>query len=179
MKVRFFLVFFFIFLNSSLMAQTGFEKQMHHFLTHPDYKNASVGILVSELETGNTVFKLNADKLLIPASVMKVLTSATALEILGPDYRFQTRLGYAGIIENGTLKGDLIIIGGGDPALGSEYFSDQYFAPHFMETWAEKIRAAGIRRVDGRLILDTSLYDSEKIPPTWVWEDMGNYYGSG
>ncbi|MFO7567266.1 MAG: D-alanyl-D-alanine carboxypeptidase/D-alanyl-D-alanine-endopeptidase [Enhygromyxa sp.] len=179
MKVRFFLVFYFIFLNVCLIAQTGFEKQLQHFLSHPDYRNASVGILITETETGNTVFELNAGKLFIPASVMKVVTSATALEILGPDYRFQTRLGYSGKIENGVLKGDLIIIGGGDPALGSEYFTNHYFAPHFLETWAQKVRAAGIRRVEGRLILDTSLYDSEKIPPTWIWEDMGNYYGAG
>ncbi len=179
MKVRFFLVLFFIFLNAGLIAQTGFEKQLQHFLTHPDYKNASVGILVSEVETGNTVFELNADKLLIPASVMKVVTSATALEILGPDYRFRTRLGYSGKIEKGTLKGDLIIIGGGDPALGSEYFKDHYFAPHFLETWAKQIKAAGIKRIQGNLVLDGSIYDSEKIPRTWIWEDMGNYYGAG
>ncbi|MBW6537768.1 MAG: D-alanyl-D-alanine carboxypeptidase/D-alanyl-D-alanine-endopeptidase [Mariniphaga sp.] len=179
MKVRFFLVFFFIFLNAGLNAQTGFEKQLQHFLSHPDYKNASVGIMVSEVETGNTVFELNAGKLLIPASVMKVVTSATALEILGADYRFQTRLGYSGKIENGTLKGDLIIIGGGDPALGSEYFKDHYFAPHFLETWAKQIRTAGIKRIQGNLVLDGSLYDSEKIPRTWIWEDMGNYYGAG
>ena len=179
MKVRFFLVFYFIFLSKGLFAQTAFQKQVQSFLNHPDYRNASVGILVSEVETGNTVFELNADKLLIPASVMKVVTSATALKILGPDYRFQTRLGYSGKIENGVLKGDLIIIGGGDPALGSEYFTNHYFAPHFLETWAQKVREAGIKRVEGRLILDTSMYDSEKIPPTWVWEDMGNYYGAG
>jgi len=179
MKVRFFLVFYFISLSTGLFAQTAFERQVQSFLSHPDYRNASVGILVSEVETGNTVFELNADKLLIPASVMKIVTSATALEILGPDYRFQTRLGYSGKIKNGVLKGDLIIIGGGDPAFGSEYFTNHYFALHFLEMWVQKVREAGIKRVEGRLILDTSLYDSEKIPPTWVWEDIGNYYGAG
>lgn len=179
MKVRLFLFFYFIFQCTGLFAQTAFQKQVQNFLNHPDYRNASVGILVSEVETGNTVFELNADKLLIPASVMKVVTSATALEILGPDYRFRTRLGYSGKIENGVLKGDLIVIGGGDPALGSEYFTNHYFTPHFLETWAQKVREAGIKWVEGRLILDTSLYDSEKIPSSWVWEDLGNYYGAG
>ncbi|MFW6372023.1 MAG: D-alanyl-D-alanine carboxypeptidase/D-alanyl-D-alanine-endopeptidase [Bacteroidota bacterium] len=124
-------------------------------------------------------YELNSDKLMIPASVLKLVTSAAALEILGPDYRFQTRLGYQGNIENGILKGDLIVIGGGDPALGSEYFPNHYFAPHFLEAWAASVKSAGINKVEGRLITDISLYNSEQIPPTWTWEDMGNYYGAG
>ena len=87
-------------------------------------------------------------------------------------------IGYSGKIENGILKGDLIIIGGGDPALGSEYFPNHYFSPHFLEVWAKSVKAAGIRRVEGRLVTDNSFFGSERIPPTWIWEDMGNYYGA-
>ncbi|MCD6355363.1 MAG: D-alanyl-D-alanine carboxypeptidase/D-alanyl-D-alanine-endopeptidase, partial [Prolixibacteraceae bacterium] len=81
--------------------------------------------------------------------------------------------------ENNVLNGDLVVIGGGDPTLGSEHFSYLKGNDRFLEQWAGKIRAAGIRQVEGDLILDGSIYDSEKIPPTWIWEDMGNYYGAG
>ena len=86
---------------------------------------------------------------------MKVITSASALEILGADYRFETHLGYIGKkAENQTLNGDLVVIGGGDPVLGSEYFQDHYFNLHFLEVWARKIKDAGISKIEGNLILD-------------------------
>jgi D-alanyl-D-alanine carboxypeptidase/D-alanyl-D-alanine-endopeptidase (penicillin-binding protein 4) len=179
MKVQLFLVFLLFFLNGHLVAQTLFEQQLQSFLNQPEYRHASVGIQITEVESSETVFETNGEKLFVPASVLKLVTSAAALEILGSGYRFQTRLGYTGNIKNGTLKGDLVIVGGGDPALGSEYFKNHYFAPHFMETWSRQIKAAGIRRVEGNLVLNTSLFDAEKIPPTWIWEDMGNYYGAG
>lgn len=179
MKVRIFLVFAFLFFSTFLNGQSAFEKQLQRFTALPDYTNALIGIHVADLETGKTVYDLNSEKLFIPASVLKLVTSAAAMEILGPEYRFKTSVGYSGKIINGTLHGNLIVIGGGDPALGSEYFKDHYFEPHFLETWAQKIKAAGITRIDGNLVLDCSLYDSEKIPRTWIWEDMGNYYGAG
>jgi serine-type D-Ala-D-Ala carboxypeptidase/endopeptidase (penicillin-binding protein 4) len=171
-------IFFFLFFGN-LNGQPGYEKVVRQMLELPEYKNAQAGIHIAEMETGKVLYELNSDKMMIPASVLKLVTSAAALEILGPDYRFRTRIGYSGKIENGILKGNLVIIGGGDPALGSEYFRDHYFFPHFLEVWAQRIKAAGIKRVEGNLIMDGSLYDTEKIPPTWIWEDMGNYYGAG
>lgn len=179
MKVRFLLILFFLFIGEYLSAQTGIEKILHSMLAQPEYKNAQVGFQIRNVNSGEVLYEINSEKLMIPASVLKLVTSAAALEILGAEYRFETRLGYSGKIENGILKGDLIVIGGGDPALGSEYFPNHYFAPHFLDSWAKSVREAGIRKIDGRLILDNSLYGSERIPPTWIWEDMGNYYGAG
>jgi serine-type D-Ala-D-Ala carboxypeptidase/endopeptidase (penicillin-binding protein 4) len=179
MNIRFLGIISFLFFNQHLVAQTLFENQLKEFLKQPEYRHASVGIHVSEIKSGETVFEWNSGKLFIPASILKIVTSGAALELLGPDYRFKTGIGYSGKIEKGVLKGDLMLIGGGDPALGSEYFKNHYFAPHFMETWSRQIKAAGIRRVEGNLVLNTSLYDTEKIPSTWIWEDLGNYYGAG
>lgn len=179
MKICSFLVFSSLILISSLTAQPEFEKHIRHFLEQPELHNVRVGIHLGDRQTGATLFELNADELFIPASVLKVVTSAAALEMLGADYRFFTRIGYTGKIENGILKGDLIVRGGGDPSLGSEYFRNHYFNPHFLETWVQYIQAAGIRKVEGNLIMNTSIYDRENIPPTWIWEDMGNYYGAG
>lgn len=174
--------FFFILLLGSfslfLHAQESFEYSVNELLKKPEYKNASVGILVTDLESREKLFSRNAQKLLIPASTMKLITTATAIEILGEDYRFQTKLGFTGKINgNKVLKGDLVLTGGADPALGSEYFQDHYY--HFLQNWAQKIKEAGIEKIDGDLVLDASVYDTEKVPATWIWEDIGNYYGAG
>jgi D-alanyl-D-alanine carboxypeptidase/D-alanyl-D-alanine-endopeptidase (penicillin-binding protein 4) len=160
-------------------AQSGFEESVQSLLAQQNYKHASAGIHIIDLSSGEEVYALNSEKLMIPASTMKLVTSAAALQVLGPDYRFQTKIGYTGEIVDGTLHGDMVIIGGGDPALGSEYFMNHYFQPNFLQTWAMQVKAAGINRVEGNLVLDGSLYDSEKVPSTWIWEDMGNYYGAG
>ncbi|NQU51815.1 MAG: D-alanyl-D-alanine carboxypeptidase/D-alanyl-D-alanine-endopeptidase [Bacteroidetes bacterium] len=178
MSVRFFTMLIFVLIGVSGFSQQKFEGVLKELFQQPDYKNASVGIHIQDLETGETLFGVNAEKSLIPASTMKLITSATALELLGADYRFETKLGYIGETEkNNTLNGDLVVIGGGDPTLGSEHFKEHYF--NFFENWARKIKNAGIERIDGDLILDGSIYDSEKVPATWIWEDIGNYYGAG
>ena len=179
MKVRIFIFFAAVLIIQSATSQDSFETALQNLLERPDYQHASVGIHIIDLNNEKEVFGYNSEMLMIPASTMKLVTSAAALEMLGPDYRFQTKIGYTGNIVDGTLNGDLVILGGGDPAMGSEYFMDHYFHPHFLDVWAEKIKSAGINNVKGDLILDLSVYDSKKIPSTWIWEDMGNYYGAG
>lgn len=156
-----------------------FEAEVKSVLNAPDYKNASVGIVVTDPGSKKQIFNLNGNKLLIPASNTKIISSASALEILGADYRFKTKISLSGQITDSVLTGNIYITGGGDPALGSEYFPEHYFQPHFLKTWAAKIKEKGIKRVEGKIILDNSLYDNEKIPPAWSWDDIGNYYGAG
>lgn len=178
MNLRFFLILFFAIISLNASSQSQFEKSVEQFVNQVEYKNASIGIAVRDLESGKIVFDKNAEKLLIPASTMKLITSASALEILGANYRFETKLGYIGETEkNNKLNGDLVLIGGADPTLGSEYFQEFYY--NFLDIWAQKIKAAGIENVNGDLILDASIYDNEKVPATWIWEDIGNYYGAG
>lgn len=175
-KAFFILCISLVFVSNSF-AQLNFKNQVHQLLLNDDYKNASIGIHITDLETQKTIFGLNEEKMLIPASTLKLLTSATAIELLGSDYQFETRIGYSGMIENGVLNGNLILIGGADPTLGSEYFQDYYF--DFLKNWSHKIKEAGIRKVKGDIILDGSVYDTERVPDTWIWGDIGNYYGAG
>lgn len=179
MNLRIFTVIIAILMVQCAVSQQKFDVALQKVLQQPEYKNATIGIHLLNLDTGETLFAWNADKRIIPASTLKIITSAAALEILGADYRFSTKVGYTGMIKNQTLTGDVVVVGGGDPALGSEYFQHEYFNPHFLDVWARKLKAAGISKVEGNLVLDGSLYDSEKVPPTWIWEDMGNYYGAG
>jgi D-alanyl-D-alanine carboxypeptidase/D-alanyl-D-alanine-endopeptidase (penicillin-binding protein 4) len=160
--------------------QSNIEIELQKILNQPDNKNASVGVQFVNVETGLSVFEYNANKLMIPASTQKIVTSTAALEILGADYRFKTQIGFVGKFQgNRELNGDLVIIGGGDPTLGSMYFNNSESISNFINIWTKKIKAAGIRKINGNLILDASIYDSEKVPPTWIWGDIGNYYGVG
>lgn len=141
--------------------------------------NASVSVYITDSETELPVLEYNAGKSLTPASVMKLITTAVALELLGPDYTFKTVIGYTGKLNkrNGKLTGDLIVRGGGDPTLGSPYFKDHY--GDFREIWLSEIKNLGIRKIEGRVITDDSYYDFQPVPSKWLWEDAGNYYGAG
>jgi D-alanyl-D-alanine carboxypeptidase/D-alanyl-D-alanine-endopeptidase (penicillin-binding protein 4) len=147
----------FIFNYLFCYAQTVVSEEFNKLIEKPDYKSATIGIEVIDAKTGQDLFSENSEKLMIPASVLKIVTSATALEILGADYRFKTRIGYKGSISHNELTGDLVIISGGDPTLGSSYFSDK----DFLHKWAGKIREAGIEKITGNIVLDGSDYEAE------------------
>ena len=131
---------------------------------------------IRDLSTGETLCAYQESLQITPASVLKLVTTATALELLGSDYRFPTTLAYDGHIADGTLHGNLYIIGSGDPSLGSSHFPQ---STDFLEKWVNTIRSAGIRRVEGAVIADERIFDTEGVSPKWVYEDLGSYYGAG
>lgn len=132
-----------------------------------------MSVLIQNLNTGEVIDSYRPDHVVPPASVMKLLTTGAALEMLGPGFRFPTVLEYNGIIENGTLKGDLYIRGGCDPSLGWKGRTA------FMDKWIKAIKAAGIQRIDGGIIADMTMLDGEAQNPNWLCEDAGNYYAPG
>lgn len=142
-------------------------------------QHAGIGIYIQNAETGEVVAETEPQLSLAPASTLKLITTATAIELLGSDFRFKTRLAYAGEIKNDTLWGDVIVIGGGDPALGSKYFKDHYLKHHFLDEWTAAIKKLGIKHISGNLITDATIFEEQMIPNTWIWEDLGNYYGAG
>jgi D-alanyl-D-alanine carboxypeptidase/D-alanyl-D-alanine-endopeptidase (penicillin-binding protein 4) len=137
---------------------------------------ASICMAVSDNQTDEVLIKSEPQQSLVPASILKLITTATMLEVFGPDFRFRTTLAASGAIRNDTLFGDLEIIGGGDPTLGSIYFPENN---HFLEDWVKAIQSKNIKVVQGNLILDATIFESQMIPNTWIWEDIGNYYGAG
>jgi serine-type D-Ala-D-Ala carboxypeptidase/endopeptidase (penicillin-binding protein 4) len=155
------------------------EKSSETFHADSSLMHASVSLCVADAEKGDILIDYNSGISLMPASVMKLITSAAALELLGPGYTFKTRIGYTGSLNkrSGKLKGNIIILGGGDPALGSNYFSDHY--QDFLIRWITEIKKLGIKRITGRIIADDSYYDFLPVPSKWLWEDAGNYYGAG
>ncbi|MBA4409910.1 MAG: D-alanyl-D-alanine carboxypeptidase/D-alanyl-D-alanine-endopeptidase [Odoribacter sp.] len=152
------------------------QQKINSWQSSSGLANAGIGICISDLRTGEELIKSEPQLSLVPASIMKVVTTATALEVFGPDYRFSTTLSYSGKISNDTLFGDLQIIGGGDPTLGSVYFPE---SRQFQEDWLKTIQNLGVKVISGNLVFDASIYEKQTIPGTWVWDDIGNYYGAG
>ena len=145
-----------------------------NFLTsHPLTGQANMSVLVKNLQTGEVIDEYRSDKVVPPASVMKLLTTGAALEILGPGFRFPTLLEYTGTIENGVLKGDLYVRGSCDPTLGFKGKTA------FLDQWVKAIKAAGIQRIEGAVIADMTMLDGEAQNPGWLCEDAGNYYAPG
>ena len=146
-------------------------------LQAPYMRGASFSLVVKDVQEGRTVYCYDTDRLQSPASVLKTVATATALEILGEDYRYPTALEYDGILENGTLEGNLYIKGSGDPSLGSSHFAPGQ--NKFLTTWIAALQKAGIRHITGSVISDESIFDTEGVSIKWLREDMGNYYAPG
>lgn len=145
-----------------------------------DMQNAGIGFIAIDVNSGEVLSELNPNLALTPASTQKLITTATSLEVLGANYRFETKIEYTGKIDTNTnvLDGNIIIKGGGDPTLGSKYFEET--KNHiFIKNWVDAISSKGIKLIDGQVIADARLYGYDIVPSTWVWEDMGNYFGAG
>ena len=157
-------------------ALNSIQQKITTWQTSAGLANASIGIAVSDSRTNEKLIESKPQLSLVPASILKTITTATALEVFGPDFRFQTIFSYSGTVRNDTLFGDLQIMGGGDPTLESKYFPD---SNTFLKEWIKALQGNHIKAITGNLILDATMYESQMIPNTWIWEDIGNYYGAG
>jgi D-alanyl-D-alanine carboxypeptidase/D-alanyl-D-alanine-endopeptidase (penicillin-binding protein 4) len=127
-----------------------------------DLPDAFWGIYVQNLRTGEVIYSRNADMNLMPASNMKLLTTATALDALGPHYRYVTGLYFDGSTRDSTLRGDLVLRGSGDPTFGSALTDDDP-----LRDWAERLHAMGVARIEGRIIGDDDTMDDAPYADGW------------
>lgn len=148
--------------------------------TEKAFEHALIGLSIAETKSGKQLFEHNAKVSLVPASTMKIITTGAALGILKPGFRYETKLLYTGNFDsvNGIINGDLIIKGSGDPTLQSSYFYKKNDSDLVVEQWAKVLTKKGVKRIQGQIIADNSVFD-EEIPSTWIWGDMGNYFGAG
>ena len=153
------------------------QQSIEKILNDPALSEATIGICAKTAD-GRTLAEIDADNMIMPASNMKLISTGTALHRLGPDYQYITRLAYDGQIERGVLKGNLWIIGGGDPTTGSK---DSIATPQaqLFSQWEKFILDAGIKRIEGDIIGDGRYFDGMPEHPSWQWSDIGTYYGSG
>jgi serine-type D-Ala-D-Ala carboxypeptidase/endopeptidase (penicillin-binding protein 4) len=153
------------------------QARITELLRKPELVQATIGVKVASLDTGRVLFEENAIKLLRPASNMKIYTVATALDRLSPDYRFVTSV-YAPARPDvsGIVRGDLTIYGRGDPSLAARFNNGDYFKG--INELANRIVAAGVKRVEGDLVGDESYFSGPKYGSGWEWEDLTWYYGA-
>jgi serine-type D-Ala-D-Ala carboxypeptidase/endopeptidase (penicillin-binding protein 4) len=140
-------------------------------------QQATVAAYAVNMKTGEVVANENSGKSMIPGSCIKIVTTAAALHLLGPDYSFETHLEYDGAIASDkTLHGNLYIHGGGDPCLGSDRTSSW---KQQIKIWADAVEHLGVRTIVGDVIGDATRWEKGAAAPSWAWEDVGNYYGAG
>jgi D-alanyl-D-alanine carboxypeptidase/D-alanyl-D-alanine-endopeptidase (penicillin-binding protein 4) len=161
-----FLLFSFSLYSLCSYSQKG---SLESFLADSSMIHASVSLYIAETDNQEVVLEYNSGRSLTPASVMKLITSAAALELLGPQYTFKTVIGYTGVLnkKTGKLKGDIVIRGGGDPALGSPYFADHYNGSSM--SGFLKLRNSVSRKLKGGLL--------QTIPTTIISLYPPNGYG--
>src|SRR5262245_4421265 len=135
------------------------------------FERAYWGVLVTSLRTNEPLYALNARKLMLPASTMKIVTLAATAARIGWDYSFETQLVAGGPIHDGILDGDLVVVGSGDPSVmaGAAVFAE----------WADRITATGIRRIRGRVIGDDNAFDDDELGFGWSWDDLPDDYAAG
>jgi len=167
-------VFFFMFLFSVAVIFGETPECVKSFMQLEYMKNADFSLIVKDIDSGKIVYDYNIEKSIIPASILKVVTTATALESLGPNYYFETFLQHDGVIDDCILYGNIYIKGDGDPTLGSEYFKSK-----FLDDFVDAIKKLGIKEIKGSIIADESVFDKQGINPKWQVEDIGLSYAAG
>ena len=159
----------------SLSGNSQISELVKAWQADPNLKFASIAFSVRDVSTGEIISELQSKQVLIPASTQKIFCTAAVLNKFGNDYRFETRIAHTGSIDAaGVLKGDVLIIGSGDPSLQSASFYNQKLA----ERWALELQKKGITQIDGAVIGDASAFE-RSTPATWLYEDVSNYFGAG
>ncbi|HXT18534.1 MAG TPA: D-alanyl-D-alanine carboxypeptidase/D-alanyl-D-alanine-endopeptidase [Gemmatimonadaceae bacterium] len=141
----------------------------------PDFANAHLGILIVDPERGDTLYARNAGKLFMPASNMKLLTTSTILTQLGPDYRYRTSFAARGPVNGGTLDGDLLVVGRGDPSVSDHMMGD---AMKPLRLIADSLAARGIRRIAGHVLPYGDAFPGEVFGYGWTYDDFEDSYSA-
>lgn len=179
MRVFYFVLF--IFFQVHVCAQSIPQKLLQAFaILDKDtcLRNADVSFCMLDIKTGKLIYEKNKDVLLAPASTLKTYTTAAALNLLGEDFQYKTRITFSGTIKNNIGTGTLIIYGSGDPSFGSERFAETKVHEIFRQILAG-LKKIGIHKLEGNIIVNSSIFTDESINTHWLDEDIGNYYGAG
>lgn len=160
-------------------GRAALQRQLNALFDDPRFSEAYWGVRVETLD-GKVLYDRLGHKQFIPASNLKVFTTAAALERLGPDFTYETWLNAVGPIgDDGTLNGSLVIVGSGDPSLGAWHPDEEQNSRQLLAGWVEKIKAAGIRRIAGDVVGDGRCFTEEFIGPHWEYYDLPFWFSAG
>ena len=178
---RLIFIFSLILVGGSATAQSiskRIQEAYNRFEADSQLRHATVSLYVVDAATGKVVFDRNSHIGMAPASTQKIITSITAFELLGKDFRYQTQLGYDGELNAGVLRGNIYIQCSGDPTFGSwRYVTTK--EETILNAFAQAIGKKGIKSINGNILAFDKLTGSQRIPDGWIWQDIGNYYGAG
>ncbi len=163
------------FLATIILLGTGFgysQTALQRFINHPALKHASVGVSIVELKSGQHIVSHDAEKSLTPASTLKLLTTATALETFGDNYRYKTEVGL-----DANDPSRILVFGSGDPTLGSEAFGENRNA--FFINGTEALAKVLPKDKEYTIYVVDNLFGYDGVAPGWTWIDIGNYYAAG
>jgi serine-type D-Ala-D-Ala carboxypeptidase/endopeptidase (penicillin-binding protein 4) len=158
-------------------ARVALRQSIDSMVEVPEFRSANWGLLVVDPVRGDTLYARNADKLFMPASNQKLLTGSTALTQLGPDYRWVTTLFARGPVRAGTLRGDLVVRGNGDPTVSDHMHPGDALAP--LRAFADSLRALGVTRIRGRVVAAPSPFTDSPLGFGWAWDDLDESYSAG
>lgn len=153
------------------------RRELEYVFSDPSFATSHWGVAIQSAKTGEYLYLRNENKAFMPASNMKLFTTAAALLALGPDYRLVTRLYANGPVDaNGVLQGDLVIVGCGDPSLSGRWENGKVTA--VFERWADSLRHRGIKKITGRVVGDGRYFNDEAMGSGWPWDDMTDWYSA-
>jgi len=163
--------------TESIADSRQLAQKLEQFVSLPRFTSSQWGIQIKSLDTGKVVFEHDEQKRLKPASNNKLYTGALALEELGPDYRIVTSIAAKKKpSRSGTLSGDLVVIGRGDPSFSARFHEGDYDAA--LRNLVEAIAATGIKRINGDIVADESFFRGPSFGNGWTWDDLQYYYGA-
>ena len=169
-----------LFLSSLCFApvcakQEGRVNFLKNLANEPALKNAQYSVYAKYVG-GKDIIVKDKNILFVPASVLKLFTTAAVLDILGPDRVFETKVYYDGKINKGILEGDIYLLGAGDPSFGSKDFEDKPFYNELFTSWAAALKEKGIKKIKGNIYVDNSLFSGVLLPWRASFKNVGNYF---
>ncbi|WP_259014816.1 D-alanyl-D-alanine carboxypeptidase/D-alanyl-D-alanine endopeptidase [Emticicia fluvialis] len=154
-----------------------FQQLLDTIQNDREISTGTVAASIRSTQSGLYKIQYNAGKSVNSASTLKLVSTATALSVLGPDYKFKTFIEYDGTLADSVLKGNVYIRGTGDPSLGSSRVGPDF--QQLVSLFARQIKDFGIKRIEGYILGDGSVFPENTLADSWVWGDIGNYYGAG
>lgn len=152
------------------------REQLDDIFNDPNFSHANWGVIIQSFQTGEYFYKRNEDKLFIPASNLKILTSAAGLLLLGENYRFSTDIYYSGKIYGSVLQGNLIVRGKGDPTISGRFFNGRILK--VFEDWADSLLKYGIDEIRGNIIGDDNYFDDQGLGYGWAWNHESFWFSA-